>query len=77
MDIKFMQKPVWNNFKMQENNNYFDQNLIQNFRSVVINQLTFNSKPIISELTDIAKRSIASAPIIVNIVENQLREVNI
>jgi len=78
MDIKFMQKPVWNNnFKMQENNYYNDQNLIQSFKSVIINQLTFNSKPIISELTDIAKRSIASAPIIVNIVENHLREVNI
>lgn len=74
MDLKFMQKPVWNSFKMQDNSNYFDQNLIQSFKSV-INQLTFNSKPIISELTDLAKRNITSAPIIVNIVENQLRDV--
>jgi len=76
MDLKFMQKPVWNSFKMQDNSNYFDQNLIQSFKSV-INQLTFNSKPIISELTDLAKRNITSAPIIVNIVENQLRDVSI
>jgi len=76
MDLKFMQKPVWNSFKMQDNNNYFDQNLIQSFKSV-INQLTFNSKPIISELTDLAKRNITSAPLIVNIVENQLRDVSI
>jgi len=72
-----MHQPVWNNFKMQDNTLYRnnDQNLMQNFKSV-LQQLTFNSKPIISELTDLAKRNASMAPIIVDIIENQLKNVS-
>lgn len=77
MDIKFMQQPAWTNFKMQDTtiyNKVNDQDLIQNFKSV-LRQLTFNSKPIISELTDLAKRDISIAPLIVEAIENQLKNV--
>jgi len=76
MDLKLMQQPVWNNFKMQDTNIYKnnDQDLVQEFKSV-LQQLTFNSKPIISELTDLAKRNISIAPLIVDIIENQLKNV--
>lgn len=68
-----MQPPVWNSYNIQDtymyNNN---RDIIQDFKSV-LQQLTFNSKPIISELTDLAKNNISNAPIIVEIIENQLK----
>jgi len=71
-----MQPPVWNSYNMQDtymyNNN---RDTIQDFKSV-LQQLTFNSKPIISELTDLAKNNISNAPIIVEIIENQLKIVS-
>lgn len=77
MDIKFLQQPAWTNFKMQDNNIYnkiSDQDSIQDFKTV-LQQLTFNSKPIISELTDLAKRHINLASLIVETIENQLNNV--
>ena len=71
-----MQPPVWNSYNIQDtymyNNN---RDTIQDFKSV-LQQLTFNSKPIISELTDLAKNNISNAPIIVEIIENQLKIVS-
>jgi len=71
-----MQPPVWNSYNIQDtymyNNN---RDIIQDFKSV-LQQLTFNSKPIISELTDLAKNNISNAPIIVEIIENQLKIVS-
>jgi cell fate (sporulation/competence/biofilm development) regulator YmcA (YheA/YmcA/DUF963 family) len=76
MDI--MQQSAWTNFKMQDANIYSnvnsDQETIQNFKNV-LDQLTFNSKPIISELTDMAKRYINMAPVIVETIENQINNV--
>jgi len=79
MDLKYMQQPSWTNFKIQDANIYNkvdnDQESVQNFKSV-LQQLTFNSKPIISELTDLAKRYINIAPLIVEAIENQINNVN-
>jgi len=73
-----MQQSAWTNFKMQDANIYSnvnsDQETIQNFKNV-LDQLTFNSKPIISELTDMAKRYINMAPVIVETIENQINNV--
>jgi len=73
-----MQQPSWTNFKMQDTNIYSkednDQELVHNFK-IVLQQLTFNSKPIISELTDLAKRYISIAPLIVEAIENQINNV--
>ncbi|KAL6621118.1 hypothetical protein LY90DRAFT_507320 [Neocallimastix californiae] len=78
MELKYMQQPSWTNFKMQDTNIYSkednDQELVHNFK-IVLQQLTFNSKPIISELTDLAKRYISIAPLIVEAIENQINNV--
>jgi pre-mRNA cleavage complex 2 protein Pcf11 len=59
------------------NGNAMDfEQLRRNYRSA-LSELTFNSKPIITNLTIMAQENQAAASIIVREIENQLRNVSL